>query len=152
MTISVKTKNGEETLKLGSKFGRLLKPGAVVALTGELGAGKTLLTKGIVKGAGLKACVKSPTFVLLHIYRGKVPVYHYDCYRLKGPADMEKIGYEEYFYGKGITIIEWPDRVPEIIPANAVKVIFKILRGDNRKIEIDGLELGPKLKQDCFGK
>ncbi len=152
MTILFRTKNGKETLKLGVKIGKLLRPGAVVALTGELGAGKTLLTKGIVKGAGLKAYVKSPTYVLLHIYRGKIPVYHYDCYRLKGPADMEKIGYEEYFYGKGITIIEWAERVSEIIPATAVKVAFKILRGDNREIGIAGLESGPKIKQGCAGK
>lgn len=129
-----------ETEKLGEKVGKTLKPGAVVALTGDLGAGKTYFTKGIVKGLGSKASVKSPTYVLLNIYNGEVPVYHYDCYRLKGPADMEKIGYEEYFYGNGVTVVEWADRITKIIPDEAVKVSFKILKGNEREIQIQVLE------------
>ena len=89
MTILHKTKSSAETAKLGFKIGKSLRSGAIVALTGDLGAGKTCFTKGLVKGTGIKAAVKSPTFVLLHIYTGKVPVYHYDCYRLIGPAVME---------------------------------------------------------------
>lgn len=142
MTTLHKTKSRAETEKLGEKIGKALKPGAVVALTGDLGAGKTYFTKGIVKGLGLKADVKSPTYVLLNIYKGKVPVYHYDCYRLKGPADMEKIGYEEYFYGQGVTVIEWADRITEIIPKSAIKVTFKIMKGNEREIQIQGLGSG----------
>jgi len=136
MTILHKTKSQAETVKLGEKLGKSLKAGSIVALTGDLGAGKTYLTKGIVKGLGVKAEVRSPTFVIMNIYNGKTPVFHYDCYRLKDEAEMEKLGYEEYFYGKGVTIIEWADRIPGLIPETAVRVNFMIGEGNNREIRI----------------
>ncbi|OGF46786.1 MAG: tRNA (adenosine(37)-N6)-threonylcarbamoyltransferase complex ATPase subunit type 1 TsaE [Candidatus Firestonebacteria bacterium RIFOXYA2_FULL_40_8] len=137
MTILHKTKSQAETVKLGEKLGKSLKPGSIVALTGNLGAGKTYLTKGIVKGLGLKSAVRSPTFVIMNIYPGKIPVFHFDCYRLKDETDMEKLGYEEYFYGEGITIIEWADRIPGIIPKTAVKVEFRIGKDNVRKISVN---------------
>ncbi|MEI6846078.1 MAG: tRNA (adenosine(37)-N6)-threonylcarbamoyltransferase complex ATPase subunit type 1 TsaE [Candidatus Firestonebacteria bacterium] len=136
MIILHKTKSQEETVKLGEKLAGQLKPGSIVALTGDLGAGKTYLTKGIVKGMGLKASVTSPTFVLMNIYPGKIPVFHYDCYRLKDETDMEKLGYEEYFYGNGITVVEWADRVKGIIPKTAIKINFKIGKNNVRNIKI----------------
>lgn len=136
MTILHKTASQAETVKLGETLGKKLQPGSIVALTGDLGAGKTYLTKGIVKGLGLKAAVRSPTFVIMNIYPGKTPVFHYDCYRLKDETDMEKLGYEEYFYGKGITVIEWADRIPGLIPKTAVKIEFKICGENEREIHI----------------
>ena len=136
MIILHKTKSQEETVKLGEKLAGQLKPGSIVALTGDLGAGKTYLTKGIVKGMGLKASVTSTTFVLMNIYPGKIPVFHYDCYRLKDETDMEKLGYEEYFYGNGITVVEWADRVKGIIPKTAIKINFKIGKNNVRNIKI----------------
>ena len=131
-----KTKSRAETVKLGRELGKALKPGSIVALTGDLGAGKTYLTKGIVKGLGVKAGVRSPTFVIMNIYPGKIPVFHYDCYRLKNEAEMEKLGYEEYFYGNGVTVVEWADRIPGLIPKTAVRVDFKIGENNNREIRI----------------
>ena len=143
MTILYKTISAAETVNLGKKIGKCLKPGAIVALSGDLGAGKTYLTKGIVLGLGLKAAVRSPTFVLLNIYEGgTISVYHFDCYRLKGAQDMEKLGYEEYFYGEGVSVIEWADKIPELIPKEAVKVVFKILAENRRQISVRGLAMG----------
>ena len=136
MTILHKTNSQAETVKLGEVLGKTLKSGSIVALIGDLGAGKTYLTKGIVKGLGLKAAVRSPTFVIMNIYPGKMPVFHYDCYRLKDESEMEKLGYEEYFYGSGVTVIEWADRIPGIIPKTAVKVDFKIGKDNKREIRI----------------
>ncbi|MFH1073651.1 MAG: tRNA (adenosine(37)-N6)-threonylcarbamoyltransferase complex ATPase subunit type 1 TsaE [Candidatus Firestonebacteria bacterium] len=136
MIILHKTKSQEDTVNLGKKLGRGLRPGSIVALIGDLGAGKTYLTKGIVKGLGLNAAVRSPTFVIMNIYSGKIPVFHYDCYRLKGENDMEKLGYEEYFYGNGVTVIEWADRIPGLIPKTAIRVQFKIRENDKREILI----------------
>ncbi|MCX5777417.1 MAG: tRNA (adenosine(37)-N6)-threonylcarbamoyltransferase complex ATPase subunit type 1 TsaE [Candidatus Firestonebacteria bacterium] len=141
MTILHKTVSQAETVKLGETLGKKLQPGSIVALTGDLGAGKTYLTKGIVKGLGLKAAVRSPTFVIMNIYPGKTPVFHYDCYRLKDETDMEKIGYEEYFYGKGITVIEWADRIPGLIPETAIKIEFKICGENEREIHIGNFRL-----------
>ncbi|OGF48658.1 MAG: tRNA (adenosine(37)-N6)-threonylcarbamoyltransferase complex ATPase subunit type 1 TsaE [Candidatus Firestonebacteria bacterium GWA2_43_8] len=141
MTTLHKTRSQSETIKLGRELGKALKPGSIVALTGDLGAGKTYLTKGIVKGLGVKAGVRSPTFVIMNIYPGKIPVFHYDCYRLKNEAEMEKLGYEEYFYGKGITVIEWADRIPGLIPANAIRVQFKIGKDNKREIRISATRM-----------
>jgi tRNA threonylcarbamoyladenosine biosynthesis protein TsaE len=141
MTILHKTASQAETVKLGETLGKKLQPGSIVALTGDLGAGKTYLTKGIVKGLGLKAAVRSPTFVIMNIYPGKTPVFHYDCYRLKDETDMEKLGYEEYFYGKGITVIEWADRIPGLIPETAIKIEFKICGENEREIHLGNFRL-----------
>jgi tRNA threonylcarbamoyladenosine biosynthesis protein TsaE len=136
-----KTKSTAETVKLGEKLGKSLRQGSIVALTGNLGAGKTYLTKGIVKGLGIKSAVRSPTFVIMNIYPGNVPVFHYDCYRLKDESEMEKLGYEEYFYGNGVTVIEWADRIPGLIPETAIRVKIKIGKDNNREIRISGIKM-----------
>ncbi|NQT22624.1 MAG: tRNA (adenosine(37)-N6)-threonylcarbamoyltransferase complex ATPase subunit type 1 TsaE, partial [Candidatus Omnitrophica bacterium] len=97
-----------ETLKAGEELAKKLKPGSFVALTGDLGSGKTIFTKGIAKGLGVKdfKYVNSPTFVILKKHNGRIPLYHFDIYRLDSGGDLDSVGYEEYFYGKGVTVVE----------------------------------------------
>jgi len=126
-----------ETIRLGEKLGGLMKEGDLIALVGELGTGKTVLARGLTKGLwAKKEDVSSPSFVLLREYDGRFPVYHFDLYRLNGPEDIVRIGYEEYFYGAGVTIIEWADRVKDILPKNTITLNFKIGKGDKREIKI----------------
>jgi tRNA threonylcarbamoyladenosine biosynthesis protein TsaE len=136
--IKVETKSVGETVSLGEKIGHLLKKGDVVSLIGELGVGKTYLTKGIVKSLG--GCdVKSPTFVIINEYKGKLPIFHFDCFRIKDPKELEKLGYEEYFYGNGVTIIEWADKIMELLPEGSIFIRMS-KKGENiRLIQIEGL-------------
>src|SRR5262245_24240295 len=109
----------EATHSLGRRLGELLFPGAVVALTGPLGAGKTFLVRAIAEGLSVpdSRVVSSPTFVLIQEYAGRLPIYHFDTYRLKSVADFAELGVHEYFQGSGVCLIEWADRVTELLPA-----------------------------------
>ena len=120
------------------KFGRGLKPGSVVALVGQLGAGKTVFTKGIAKALAVKGheYVNSPSFVILKVYKGKKPLYHFDLYRLESSANLETVGYEEYFYSDGISVVEWADRARDVLPENYIEVRFKHRGGNEREIEL----------------
>lgn len=106
----------EETDKIGYKIGKLLEKGDIVCLAGDLGAGKTTLTKSIARGLGIDEEVTSPTFTIINEYDGRVPVYHFDVYRIMNIDEMYDIGYEEYFYGDGICIVEWASQIRELIP------------------------------------
>ncbi len=106
-----RTGNEEETRDLAARLSRLLVPGDVLLLAGELGTGKTCFVKGLAEGLGVQEKVLSPTFTLLREYRGRVPLYHLDAYRLKGPEDLFDLGLEEYLGGEGILAVEWGDRV-----------------------------------------
>jgi tRNA threonylcarbamoyladenosine biosynthesis protein TsaE len=112
------------TEAFGRRLGTLLFPGAVVALVGQLGAGKTHLTRAIAEGLGIRnpAAVTSPTFVLIQEYPGRVPVYHFDAYRLSGPREFAELGVDEYFRGDGVCIVEWADRVAETLPPEHVRI------------------------------
>ena len=110
------SKSPQDTITLASKFARQLKAGDIVCLHGELGAGKTTFVKGLAKALKINPnAVNSPTFVLLNIYDGKLPVYHFDLYRIEG-AELANLGYEEYFYGNGIAVIEWAERLKDQMP------------------------------------
>ncbi len=137
---SFKTESAAETIALGEEIGRKLSPGAVVALNGGLGAGKTWLSKGIAKALGFGGDVVSPTFTIINIYAGKVPIYHFDCYRLNSNADLENIGYEEYFYGKGVTLVEWAEKIAGLLPENSVYIDIKTVEGNSREFQIKNLE------------
>ena len=129
------TNSPEETLDLGCKFGKKLKTGAVVALIGELGTGKTIFTKGIAKALGVKEYeyVNSPSFVIVKEYRSRrMPLYHFDLYRLKSNHDLDTVGYEEYFYSKGVSVVEWADRAMDILPEGYISVKFRH-RGRNKR-------------------
>ena len=116
-----------ETFEFGRKLGEEAVPGQIICLDGDLGTGKTVLTKGIAAGLGIEEPVVSPTFTIVQIYeQGRMPLYHFDVYRIDDPEEMEEIGYREYFYGSGLTIIEWSDLISDIIPKDAVRIrIFK---------------------------
>ena len=133
------TSSPEQTLELGVKFGKTLKSGTVVALIGELGTGKTVFTKGIAKGLSVKdhEHVNSPSFVIMKEYKSKkTPLYHFDLYRLKSSQDLDTVGYEEYFYSKGISVVEWADRAMDVLPERHISVRFKHLGKNKREIKI----------------
>lgn len=114
--------SAEETYALGKKLGEEAKPGAVFCLSGDLGVGKTVFTKGFAVGLGVTDTVNSPTFTIVQEYKGRLPFYHFDVYRIEEPEEMEEIGYEDYFYGDGACMIEWAELIEELIPADALKV------------------------------
>ncbi len=118
----------QETEQIGEAIGRAAEPGTVVALIGDLGTGKTTLTKSIARGLGVTETVTSPTFNIIREYKtGRIPLYHFDVYRIGDPDEMFELGYEEYFYGDGICVVEWADIIEELLPEDAV--IIRIERG-----------------------
>lgn len=134
--IEIRVTSPEETLTVGEAMGRTLPPGSVVALSGELGAGKTVLTKGIARGLGVQEEPVSPTFVLMSAYEGRLPLYHFDLYRLSGGGDLEDIGYEEYFYGGGVTVVEWAERAGDIFPPHTIFVEIEMPRAEGSGLGI----------------
>ena len=119
----VSTNSPEETLVLGRMLARWLEPGDTINLVGDLGAGKTVLVKGIASGFGIDpASVTSPTFALIHEYTGDVPLFHFDAYRLKQPEEWENLGYEEYLRGSGISVVEWGGLVEPYLPSEYLEV------------------------------
>ena len=132
----------EKTLEMGRLIGAILESGDIVALIGELGSGKTCLTKGMAKGMGVaeNVPVVSPTFTLINEYPGKIPLIHLDVYRLSGPRDLEDMGYEEYFYGGGIIVIEWAEKIRDILPAKTLFVSMRYLDENTREMILEGPE------------
>ena len=132
------SKSTQETIKLGTRLAKKLKKGSVVALVGDLGSGKTVFTKGIAGGLGVKNAryVNSPTFVIIKEYKGKVPLYHFDLYRLDHCSSLDAMNYEEYFYGNGVTVIEWADKILKLLPKKYIKVKLSVINENKRKIEI----------------
>jgi len=130
----------EDTFEIGRKLGLKAYSGQVICLIGDLGVGKTVFTKGFAKGLGVEEPVTSPTFTIINEYDdGRLPFYHFDVYRIEDPYEMEEIGYEEYFYGEGVTFIEWANLIEDLIPPNSLQIrIAKDLdKGfDYRTIEI----------------
>ena len=109
--------SADETLKLGQSLGEQAKPGEVYTLIGDLGVGKTVLTQGIAEGLGIDEPICSPTFTIVQVYEeGRMPFYHFDVYRIGDIEEMDEIGYEDYFYGDGLTMIEWANLIEEILP------------------------------------
>ena len=134
------TFSDKETFEFGLELGIKANPGDIFCLDGDLGTGKTVIAKGIAVGLGIKEPVSSPTFTVVKEYRdGKLPFFHFDVYRIEEPAEMEEIGYEDYFFGNGVTVIEWSDMIKELIPDKAVRIRLKKDAGkgfDYRMIEI----------------
>ncbi len=115
--------SAKDTFDFGAELGKKAVPGQVICLDGDLGTGKTVLTKGIAKGLGIDEPVVSPTFTIVQIYEeGRIPLYHFDVYRIDDPDEMEEIGYREYFYGNGLTIIEWSELIEDILPKDATRI------------------------------
>ncbi len=129
--------NFEQTLRLGKKISAQLKAGDIVCLFGDLGSGKTTFVKGLAQGLGIEAdVVNSPTFVLLNVHEGKLPLYHFDLYRLEDVKEILALGYEEYFYGEGITVVEWAERLETLMPKKYVRVELSHRGEEKRLIKI----------------
>jgi tRNA threonylcarbamoyladenosine biosynthesis protein TsaE len=127
-----------ETEALGREFGLRLEAGAVVALQGELGAGKTQFTKGVVAGLGSDDSVTSPTFTIVHEYRGgRLPIYHFDFFRLEHRERLFQVGLDDYLFGDGVCIIEWADRFADLIPEGASWIRFEVSGPDQRVITVE---------------
>jgi tRNA threonylcarbamoyladenosine biosynthesis protein TsaE len=128
-----------ETEAVGQRLAEDVGVGSVLALQGELGSGKTLFTKGLVAGMGSNAAVSSPTFTIVHEYRdGRLPVYHFDFFRVESRKSLERLGLDDYFFGDGVSVIEWADRFREFIPEQARWILFEIRSESQRAITFQG--------------
>lgn len=132
------SKSAEETERLGKELGEKLKKGQVVSLRGSLGAGKTVLAKGIAKALGINEAIVSPTFTIVQEYHGKEKLYHLDIYRLSGDDEFESMGGEEFLYPDGITLIEWSEKIEDMLPDDTLFISITIDENQDRIIEITG--------------
>lgn len=132
----------EQTLETGRIIGSVLERGDIVALIGELGSGKTCLTQGLAQGLGVaeNVPVVSPTFTLINEYPGRLPLVHLDVYRLSGPRDLEDMGYEEYFYGGGVIVIEWAEKIRDVLPDRTLFVCMRYVDENTRELILEGPE------------
>ena len=139
----VETRSPEETFALGDKIGRAALPGQIYTLTGDLGVGKTVLTQGVAAGLGIREAVSSPTFTIVQVYEeGRLPFYHFDVYRIGDIEEMEEIGYDDYFFGNGVCLIEWAELIADILPEEhiSIKIEKDLSQGfDYRRITVEGL-------------
>ncbi len=140
-TLIYTSSSPEETQELGQTLGEILQRGDVICLFGDLGAGKTCFAQGVAWGAGFPQddYISSPTFTLINEYAGKWPIYHLDFYRIKNPQELLDLGYEEYFFGQGIVVIEWADRVDGFLPAERLEVWLRRMNMMQREITITGI-------------
>ena len=123
---TIETYSAEETAELGRRMGLEAKPGDVYTLVGELGVGKTVFTQGIALGLGITEAISSPTFTIVQVYEeGRMPFYHFDVYRIGDIEEMDEIGYEDYFYGEGLTMIEWANLIEEILPEKRKEITIE---------------------------
>lgn len=129
IVLEIRLNGLDETEEFGKKLGENLKSGDILCLNGDLGAGKTTMTKFIGLGLGVEEYITSPTFAIINEYSGRIPVYHFDVYRLENVDELYDIGFDEYFYGKGVCIIEWADRIEKIIPKE--RIVIDIKKGNN---------------------
>ena len=142
--MTIETNSPEETFALGQKLGEQAKAGQIYTRNGDLGVGKTVFTQGIARGLGITEAVSSPTFTIVQVYEeGRLPFYHFDVYRIGDIEEMEEIGYDDYFFGNGVCMIEWAELIEELIPENSIHVTIEkdLEKGfDYRRITITGLE------------
>lgn len=140
----IESNSEKETFEIGKSIGQNAKPGEVYALLGDLGVGKTVLTKGLAVGLGITESVSSPTFTIVQIYEeGRMPLYHFDVYRIADPEEMDEIGYEDYFFGEGVCLVEWANLIEEIMPQETKWITIEkdLQKGfDYRKISIESRE------------
>ncbi|SHI17585.1 tRNA threonylcarbamoyladenosine biosynthesis protein TsaE [Butyrivibrio fibrisolvens DSM 3071] len=122
-TTKIETNSSQETFEFGKRIGENAQPGQVYTLIGDLGVGKTVFTQGVAKGLGIEGPVNSPTFTILQVYEeGRIPFYHFDVYRIGDVSEMDEIGYEDCFYGNGISLVEWANLVEEILPEHYTEI------------------------------
>lgn len=135
------TESAEQTIGLGEKIGSFLRPGDIIALQGTLAAGKTTITKGIARALGITEDITSPTFTLISVYEGRLPLYHMDVYRLEGSADFLDLGAEEMLYGNGICVIEWSEKIMDELPSRTI-VIKLSAENEKRTVTIENWTYG----------
>lgn len=140
----IETNSAKETFLLGEKLGRQAAAGQIYTLNGDLGVGKTVFTQGVAAGLGIAEPVNSPTFTIIQEYDGgRLPFYHFDVYRIGDIEEMEEIGYDDYFFGEGVCLIEWAELIEELLPENIISITIEKNpeKGfDYRKITIEGVE------------
>lgn len=136
------THSAEETIQLGKKIGSMLQPGAIIAMEGNLAAGKTTITKGIAESLGIEETITSPTFTLISEYEGKMPLYHMDVYRLDSCEDFINLGVEDLMYGDGVSIIEWSERVREELPKSTITLRLEVRGDGGRDITLENWPYG----------
>lgn len=129
------TSTAQETYELGGYIAGLIKPGAIVLVSGGLGAGKSVLIRGVISSMGVNENIPSPTFSLVNEYQGKILIYHFDLYRLREPYELYEIGFEDYIYSKGASFIEWPEKAGTLLPEDAIEINVKVLE-EKREIII----------------
>ena len=136
--LQITTCSPSETEQLGAAIGSLLQPGFFLALRGDLGGGKTCLTRGVVSSLAPQAnnLVASPTYAIMNSYPGSIPVYHFDFYRLAGDDDISELGFEEFFYGDGVCVVEWSERLADLLPADVLTLLFEYASDERRLITI----------------
>ncbi len=138
------TFSDRETEEFAAELSKRIRPGTVICLDGDLGTGKTVFARGFARGLGITEPVVSPTFTILHGYdEGRMPLWHFDVYRIEDPEEMYEIGFEDCFYGDGVSLVEWASQIEELIPENAVRVRIRKdpQKGfDYREITVEGLE------------
>lgn len=137
----VRTTSEEETIELGFTVGKALKKGSVVSLRGSLGVGKTVFAKGVAQSLGIEEAIVSPTFTLIQEYEGALPLYHMDLYRIDSEEEFELIGGEEYLFGDGITLIEWSEKIQDLLPQETIYVTISLESDNARSITIEGIAL-----------
>ncbi|WP_243140771.1 tRNA (adenosine(37)-N6)-threonylcarbamoyltransferase complex ATPase subunit type 1 TsaE [Candidatus Galacturonibacter soehngenii] len=141
--LQIETYSAIETYQFGEKLGGLVKPGDVFSLIGDLGVGKTVFTQGFAKGLNIEEPINSPTFTIVQVYEeGRLPLYHFDVYRIGDIEEMDEIGYEDYFYGKGVCLIEWANLIKDILPQNIIEITIEkdLDQGfDYRKIRVENM-------------
>ena len=139
----IETNTPKETFEFGKKLGEAAKAGTVYTLIGDLGVGKTVFTQGLAKGLEIDEPISSPTFTIVQVYEeGRLPLYHFDVYRIGDVEEMEEIGYEDYFYGNGVSLIEWANLIEEILPEHytEIKIEKDLEKGfDYRKITVTSI-------------
>ena len=142
MEIKIPSQSSEDTFRVGAIIGARADKGDIIALIGDLGTGKTRLTQGIAAGLEVPAVypITSPTFTLINEYPGRFVLYHFDIYRLEGSKDLEDMGYEDYFYGDGIVVIEWAERIRDILPEGVLFINLTYIDEHNRELVIAGSE------------
>jgi len=150
----VRTKGADQTRCLGRVFGGMLSEGCMVALMGNLGSGKTVLAKGIARGLGVEdeREITSPSFVLVNEYQGRLPVHHVDLFRLQGPGQVEDLGWEEFISGPGVTLVEWAEKVPSLLPAERIEVHLHWLNPEERSLVFVGKGRTAKALVNLLGK
>ena len=142
--MTIETFTPEETFELGEQLGQKARPGEVYCLDGDLGTGKTVFTQGFAKGLGIEGPVSSPTFTIVQVYEeGRLPFYHFDVYRIGDIEEMEEIGYDDYFFGEGICLIEWAELIRDILPEKRIEITIEkdLTQGfDYRRITVQEVE------------